>query len=324
MQETKSDFIRKYHQANPLLQAKALLELMAADLPEMFKVCERDRNTVKSILHRIRPRVLTPLNESRINANPFNLPEAYDLEWLPYELTGVSKVLCLSDIHLPYHDIKAITLALDYGKKHEADCILLNGDILDIYQGSRFIKDPRKPSINEEIKAGIALFSALRKTFPKAQIIYKLGNHDERFEHFLFEHPQILELEGFTLPDLLRCDNFGVDVIEDARIIRAGKLPIYHGHEFGGGGVGGVNPARALFLKLFTLGICGHFHRTSSHTEKLGDGSMITTFSTGCLCQMTPEYSRVNKWNHGFSFIEIDGHEFELSNLRIYQGRIFK
>jgi hypothetical protein len=41
-------------------------------------------------------------------------------------------------------------------------------------------------------------------------------------------------------------------------------------------------------------------------------------WSTGCLCDLTPQYARVNRWNHGMAFVEVanDG-SFNVSNFRI-------
>jgi hypothetical protein len=30
----------------------------------------------------------------------------------------------------------------------------------------------------------------------------------------------------------------------------------------------------------------------------------------------------LNKWNHGFAFIEIDGEDFQVQNKRIYKGKV--
>jgi hypothetical protein len=41
-------------------------------------------------------------------------------------------------------------------------------------------------------------------------------------------------------------------------------------------------------------------------------------WSTGCLCDLTPDYSRVNRWNHGFAVVEVDeAGSFNVDNLRI-------
>ncbi|MFN9904203.1 MAG: metallophosphoesterase, partial [bacterium] len=84
----------------------------------------------------------------------------------------------MSDIHVPYHSISALTAAFDLIQKEKPDTILLNGDLIDFYGLSRFMKDPRKRSVAHELKATNELLDVLSKF--GAKIVYKLGNHDER------------------------------------------------------------------------------------------------------------------------------------------------
>ena len=46
--------------------------------------------------------------------------------------------------------------------------------------------------------------------------------------------------------------------------------------------------------------------------------SETTAWSTGCLCNLRPEYAKFNRWNHGFAFVDIDkSGEFEVHNYKI-------
>jgi hypothetical protein len=41
-------------------------------------------------------------------------------------------------------------------------------------------------------------------------------------------------------------------------------------------------------------------------------------WSTGCLCDLTPEYARVNRWNWGFATVTVDtAGSFDVDNYRI-------
>jgi hypothetical protein len=84
-----------------------------------------------------------------------------------------------------------------------------------------------------------------------------------------------------------------------------------------------VNPARWLYLRAQATALCGHFHRTSNHTETDMDGAPTATWSAGCLCGLTPKWLRYNKWNQGFAYIESDGYDFRVENLRIIEGKVF-
>jgi hypothetical protein len=114
------------------------------------------------------------------------------------------------------------------------------------------------------------------------------------------------------------------DYVTDKRPIRLGELNIIHGHEYKFAISNPVNPARGLFLRCKAYAMCGHFHQSSYHSEKNVEQNKIATWSTGCLCDMHPDYAPYNNWSHGFAFVETfaDG-KFEVQNKIIAHGRVF-
>jgi hypothetical protein len=157
--------------------------------------------------------------------------------------------------------------------------------------------------------------------FPR--VIWKYGNHDERYENYLLtKAPELLDVEGVSLPSLLKLSEMGVEVITGKRPIYAGALTLLHGHELNGGISAPVNIARGLFLRAKACAIQGHNHQTSEHSEVDVRRKLVTTWSLGCLCQLHPEYARFNKWNHGFAFLNVDGKDFEIRNRRILDGEV--
>ena len=102
-----------------------------------------------------------------------------------------------------------------------------------------------------------------------------------------------------------------------------GKLPILHGHEKGAGFAAPVNQARGAFLRLHHTVLEGHGHRTSAHCEPDMFGKECFTWSTGCLAELRPEYSRFAKYNHGFATVDVEpSGEFQVLNLRIVDGKV--
>jgi len=254
----------------------------------------------------------------------YELPKSHANDYTPYEIKQ-SKILYLSDLHFPYQNNEAIRLALDYGKKKGVDCILLNGDILDFATISRHEKDFRARSIKEEFDATRMFLNTLRKHFPKAKIVFKYGNHDERWEKYLYmKAPEIFDMNDFELDILLRFGELKIDCVKDKKPITIGKLMVLHGHELAGG-AGGVNPARSTFLKTFSNVLVGHFHKTSSNTETTLNGDMIAVNSVGCLCDLNPHYMPINRHNLGFAYIthDVKSGEYHLENLKIIKGKIY-
>lgn len=253
--------------------------------------------------------------------NPYKLPESDEAVYEPFVLKA-SKVLILSDIHVPYHSISALTAMMDHAKKEKPDAVLLNGDTIDFFQLSRFVKEPGKRSFAHELQAFKDLFEVIQNTF-KCKVYFKLGNHEERYNHFLWTKAG--ELDGvneFKLEEIIKARAEGIEVIGDKRIIKVGELNVLHGHEFGGSVFSPVNVARGLFLKAKVSALQGHNHQPSEHTESNMNGQLITTWSTGCLCELHPAYLPINRWANGFAIVRTDGEKFEVDNKRIFKGKI--
>ncbi len=260
--------------------------------------------------------------------DPFSaIPEGlqhFEEEWASVQLGGPRQVLLLADVHIPYHDKRALTAALNYGSDHEADTILLNGDISDCFSVSFWEKDPRKRDFAGEVESVRGFLGIVRRGFPKAEIIYKLGNHEERFERYMsVKAPELLGMDEFSLEKIFHFEEFGIRKVGDKRPIKLGKLNVVHGHEYKFSIQNPVNPARGYFLRAKTHCLGSHLHQASQHTEKNIEGKLISTWSTGCLCDMHPDYSPINNWGHGFAFIDVaKGGEFSVRNLKMIDGKI--
>jgi predicted phosphodiesterase len=245
--------------------------------------------------------------------------------WKAFDIPGKHRTLILSDVHIPFHSTEALELALDYGREKKCTLILLNGDIADHYSISRWQTDPGLRDFPGEVLAIKKFLGGLRKNFPKARIIYKHGNHEERYSVFM-QHkcPEFLGLEQFEWGNVFALPENKVELVHQKRPISLGKLNVIHGHEYPGGISAPVNPARGLFLRGKCHAICGHLHQSSQHSEKTLEQSVVSTWSTGCLCDLNPDYRPMNNWNHGFAFAETaaDG-SFEVQNLRVIDGKVY-
>jgi predicted phosphodiesterase len=284
------------------------------------------------VLHRGRRAGAANTYASTCPSVPWNpqgyLPASEERAFTPHRIapSGDERALILSDIHIPYHSLSALTAALEVGRKDEVSIIILNGDTLDFYKLSRFSKDPRKRDAKEEIKRANQFLDVLDEQFPKARKVWKDGNHDERYGHYLCAcAPELFSVlaEHASLDQLLELHDRGWEYVTDKRPIYLGKLPVIHGHEYPTPVLGPVNAARGLFLRAKDCAMVGHHHQTSEHTETSIREQMITTWSTGCLCELHPEYARFNKWNHGAARVDLDGKgNFSVRNFRIHEGRV--
>lgn len=236
---------------------------------------------------------------------------------------GNNRILVLSDIHLPYHDEQALQIAIDWAVQRKPNAILLNGDNMDMYMASRFIKDRRLRDLAYEIDMTRQFLKDLKELFD-CPIYFKLGNHEDRWENYLKTvAPELLGINDFELKNVLRFGEIGVTEIKSKQTVKAGNLHILHGHEFGHSVFSPVNPARGLYMRAKASAMIGHHHQTSEHSEKDLKGEVVTCWSLGCLCGLQPDYMPYNKWNHGFGWVEVfDNGDFEVKNLRIIDGKV--
>jgi len=247
-------------------------------------------------------------------------------DWGLFEIAGDYRAGVLSDTHIPYHSKTALITALREIKKRDCNLLILNGDIADFFSVSMWEKDPRKRRFAEELKTVRDFLDMTRKAFPKARIIYKVGNHEERWERYMrVKAPELLDVAEFETSAILGLDKLGIELVGDKRPIRLNsKFNLIHGHEFRFAIAGPVNPARGFFNRAKSHCLGGHFHQTSQHSEKNIEQNVVSTWSTGCLCDLSPDYMPLNQWNHGFAIVETDrSGAFQVSNHRIIDGGVW-
>lgn len=247
------------------------------------------------------------------------LPPSVAKPWTPFEIKGSKKVGIISDLHVPYHSDVALEAALDHLEKERVDTIVINGDAADFYACSRWDKNPNRIGLRAEMELFQQVLLHLRARFKKTRIIYKAGNHEERWNKYIWSKaPEVWDLDPLQLHELLKLKSHSIEWVDDQRPMLLGKLPILHGHELPKGISSPVNAARGAWMRTKHTVLVGHSHQTSGHCEPDLWHSECFVWSIGCLCDMTPEYARVNRWNHGFAVVGVgkDG-SFDVTNLRI-------
>jgi predicted phosphodiesterase len=331
---TKSEVARSYRDKyGAKMPSLKLARIMYAENKLTFKDVEAARMVLRYIEGKtgnkerkkvLQSKYLMPQERPR---NPYNLPESHQDKRIPFKLpTACNNILLISDLHIPYHDIDAITLALNYGVENKINTIFINGDLIDNHQVSRFEKDPKKRSVKQEFDATKQFLRSLRATFPNAHIYWLKGNHCIRWEKFLLQKAsEIWDDPYFHLEERLQLNEERVHLLDDKVLVKAGKLSITHGHHVFKGVFAPVSPARGAFLRTKQTVIVGHLHRASHHPEITLDGEVISCWSTGCLCELRPDYSPlVSNSQHGFAHIlvEKDGN-FHVKNFQIINGKLY-
>ena len=257
--------------------------------------------------------------------NPFGtLPEGLTTldEAEPFIING-KKSLILADAHVPYHDKKALSIALNYGLEQDVDTLVLLGDWSDFYSVSRWEKDPRKRDFQGELDTVIEIFELIREQFKTQSIVYLLGNHEERFDKYLkVKAPELFGFSYLNFETLIEADRFNIQVVRNKRILKIGSLNLIHGHELNVGR--GVVPSRTLYLKAKQKSLMGHLHTTTHYSTKKLAGEVVSCWSVGCLCELRPEYAPYNEWNHGFAVVErLKDSNFVVHNKKIIDGEVY-
>lgn len=329
--DTKTNLARKYRDDYGMkMPTLKLARIMYAENKLRFTDVEQARFTLRQIegktgtSRKIKGELGKYIIDEARAYNPYNLPESDEESYEPYIITGHKRVGIINDIHLPYHNLEALTACFDFLKKEEPDAIFINGDVLDIHQLSYFEKDPEKKHFFQELEIFKQFFDVLKKTFD-VKIYFKFGNHEERYQRFLFQKAkELVGVKEFELENIIKARAEGIEIIKDKRIVIINGLPFVHGHEFGRGFFSPVNAARGLFLRAKHTAVQGDCHSTSEHVEKDLLGKMMTTWSVGCLCGLTPQWLPINKWNAGFAKMDLDsnGIEYEFRNYRILNGKV--
>jgi hypothetical protein len=328
----KIDIARTYLQEFPHCSKCAIARLLFRDHPKLWTTLEAARRAVQSATGRNGKKNREDYAHQELyQAGAYKFPElpegiTHFEDWKCYSLDGPARILDLPDVHIPYHDRNVLKLAIEHGIDYDPTHVLLSGDFIDFFSISFWEKDPRERDLGNELRTANEVLDYLQCVFPSSKFVFKEGNHEERWRRYIIvKAPELFGLDQFSLSQALRLKERGIDLVTDKRPIKTGHLYIIHGHEFKWGVSNPVNPARGFYLRAKTNCIGHHLHQSSSHSEKDLPGEIVSTWSTGCLCELHPDYAPINKWNNGFATInvEADGY-FEVRNLKILEGRIFE
>jgi predicted phosphodiesterase len=326
---------------NPESSKRRLAMMLHAKHSVVFKNVESARSAIREATgtsgarnrKQIKSRVV---NNPRSGSKVYALPKSTAKAWEPHR-TKAKCIAIFSDTHFPVHDPQAIEAAVKHVKQNfNPDCILLNGDIADSLEFGNWAKSPKAIQTEnslESIQGGLLYF---RHQFPKAEMIYKFGNHEDRLERYCWQKaPELVGLEHLTWQGLLtsrRKDKGGLESIkelesiiwvgEERPVITNGGLAIFHGHEFPR--TQSNNPARTAFLKTNTSVLVGHHHQTSSYVGMTWDKIEMPCYSVGCLCELHPRYARNNNFNLGHAVVETTKNSFEVHNFRHTKNGIRK
>jgi len=156
---------------------------------------------------------------------------------------AVSRGLLITDIHLSHDEEEhpAYSLVKQFAEDWGPDWVVNLGDWHDFGYLSDFDGEMEREGMRLEKDAELGNRDLDWWQSKTRHYTLLQGNHDERLDIWMkMKAPELYDLTDWTLDTQLNFRKYGVQFINEKRIVRAGGLNILHGHEFNGGG-GGVH-----------------------------------------------------------------------------------
>lgn len=235
--------------------------------------------------------------------------------------------IVVNDIHIPYHNKKAINCVYQAIKLIKPDGITLNGDIGDWSTFSRHDRfhapkchwtdaEYYKNSM-KEYQGVNSFLDELDRLAPKARKRWEDGNHENWVHDFVKESKESRD-PLFNLHERLDLAGRNYEVYKYNDFMYLGRLRVTHGLYTG------QHHAKKHVDMLGHSILYGHLHDIQVHSKVTPEHVSHMGFCNGCLCNMNPNYLR-NKpqnWNHGFAVVHVwPNRNFQVDLIRITKGR---
>ncbi|MDW8068553.1 MAG: metallophosphoesterase [Anaerolineae bacterium] len=234
----------------------------------------------------------------------------------------VVRAVILSDLHFPFEDPSAMTLARAILEDADPHLIILNGDLVDFYGISSFPKDPlRQAQFAAELEKDKEKIHRLLSWAPDIPWIYLEGNHERRLLYHLWKRtPEFAGSPLLRIPSIFELPEnvIYLSQVHEPRArhefvapqVQLSKLYIMHG-DLIRGSRGAINIARSILLKLLQSVLVGHHHTIQSYTQSKHDGTISGAWVVGCLCFQRPHFDAGRIWAQGIAVVSAERRFFE-------------
>lgn len=195
---------------------------------------------------------------------------------------GLKKALLIPDCHIPSHDHRDYDLMLKIAKDLNPDEIVILGDYCDFYSVSQYCKDPEKlSSLKDEVEICKKYLRQLRQLFPKSNIVYLEGNHEDRFSRYIALQAPAL-FGSMDVPSILDLANLRIKFVpftpDQAYKVCGSKLLARHCPLSGG-----IHAAYQTVAKGLSSFVYGHTHRSDEASIVSMSGKNYRAFCPGWL-----------------------------------------
>lgn len=206
-------------------------------------------------------------------------------------------LISFSDWHVPYANDALVESALRMIRKLKPDNVLINGDLWDFFELSRFCVDTeRQDQVQSDIDQGNVLQARIRKAAPNARLIFNEGNHENRILSYLLKNaPALKSIRSLDRQELFDYKKNEVQWFSGAGFRIRPHFLLKHGTIVRG--EAGAT-AKAEHTTSGLSGISGHTHRLAPYVKE-GYEKRVW-WEQGCMCQLECDYvvGRPN-WTNG-------------------------
>lgn len=199
----------------------------------------------------------------------------------------------------PFHDERAMAIALNICKDVKPDIVVNLGDFIDLPNVSRYEQEPSfyattQPSIDRAYR----FLVEQRMVAPDAEIVLIEGNHDLRLQKYIAKNAVAAfglsraeapdEWPVLSIPYLLRLDEIGVDYIDgypNGEYYINDNIRCEHGWKYGQRGKIASKIAEGETVSIIT----GHTHHMEMISRSFSDRGTVRNVvgaTLGCLCRV--------------------------------------
>ena len=229
-------------------------------------------------------------------------------------------VLVGSDMHFPYQDENCIRGFVRLVEALQPDRVVLNGDIADFFQLSRFNTGfDRMDTLQEELDQANNFRAAVRDYAPDAVIDETEGNHDNRLLTYVARQARALtSLRAIKPESLIPYKDLDINWHPGAGFLLRPAFLVKHGTSISST-PGGT--ARAELQLNGISGVSGHVHR-SEQSQRHNYASVSWTVS-GTMSRLDPDYvTGKPNWNQSVLLVEVSNKSglVNVTNIPMFDG----
>jgi len=222
------------------------------------------------------------------------------------DMFEIQKTILLPDIHYPHYDERVMDSVGEFIVDYQPHEIVYMGDQLSLdciswwhrkkpllKEGQRLIKDYK--NFDRDI---LQVHEAL--TGPETRRTFMIGNHEERVNWYIEQHPELEDL--IDIDRNLKLTKRGYKIVPYNGIYKIGKLSLIHGFYWN-------KYHAAKTLEAFEGNVVyGHVHNPQMFAKvtPVDRKGYHTATALPCLCNIKPDYKKnaPNFWINGFGIVE--------------------